>query len=1544
MVWGTPALVGDAGIELVVELQAEDDGTIGFEINSKAGAGAAEEVVVHSQGRAVLTSDVEQPTLDLAGLRERCGAGTISAENCYGALEQSGLKHGPSLRGVVSLHVGLDDAGQTQVLGQLELPSCVASTQADYVLHPSTTDSALQACLGLEAGSAGGKPYLPFAVEEVEVIGPSPSRGWAWARYGASATRKVDVDLCDEQGRVWVRLRGLEAGDQARAQPEAPALSERQAALAAGTEEPAELLTFEEVWQEQVVAKAGAGQIRTLICFVSKPENQQAIAGIIERFDARTKVIFVAEDTADQNYSPDRYGVRRGDSDSYRQTLSRICAAHGEVDGLLYLWALEDSSCLQDAVIVVDILQAMASAQLKCRRLLLAGAFASGLERCYLESWIGFERSLRLAWPQTEVAVIGHQRNADQPASAEQCMPLLWDELHAEKLESAFYLEGKREICRIRPRPLEAAGSLLRSDGTYLIIGGCGGLGLLFARHLAKTRRANLILSGRSALDQKKREQLEALEALGSQVIYLQADICDQAALSEGLQAAEARFGALHGVIHAAGLGGDGSVFAKDAGRFREVLSAKIEGALVLDEVLRGKALDFICYFSSAAAILGDFGSCDYAIGNRFLMAHAQDRHSRQGGGDLHDKAIVINWGLWKDAGMAPGEAEHNHMYLKSSGQRGLEADEGLAIFERLLGQASSQHLVLAGQPSRVHRFLGLAPAAAAAATTSSGSAALGGGRRVPMKGLSTAQCVTWDLKEHASQVLKLTRDRLEMDENLADFGFDSISLTQFGRQLTDHYGVEVSPAVFFSHPTLERLTQYFVETHGAIVEKFYQEDAAAPASRLDLAGAERNLIPLSERRQLRRSHLSVISKPAPATAVPEPIAIIGMSGRFPRARTVDELWDLLARGEDAVEEIPATRFDWRKYYGDPQREPGKTDCKWSGLLPGVDEFDPLFFEISPREAELMDPRQRLLLMEAWKALEDAGYGAAQLGRGKIGMFVGVEQGDYQLLTPGSSSVTANHEGILAARLAYFLNLHGPTMAINTACSSALVALHQACASLRTGECEEALAAGVNLLLTPSFYIAMSQAGMLSKDGKCHAFDRRADGMVPGEAVAVVALKRLSQAQLDGDPIHAVIRGSGINYDGKTNGITAPSGASQSGLLKDVYDRHRINPEEIEYIVTHGTGTKLGDPVEINALCEAFKGYTQRQGFCALTSSKTNLGHTLAASGMVSLIGLVQALGHETIPASLHCEEESNYIDWGASPFYVNKTNKPWPNKDRLRLGAVSAFGMSGTNAHVVVESYRPALSTATARTPPCFLLLLSAKTKAALQKKIEDMIAVLEKGEWPAPALLEMSYTLMCGRQHFAHRFAVVIEDREAAVYGLRQFASLERQPNLFRGEVARSFSGQVALQHYAEQLLAQSGALQDDKAKYQETLRALADLYCQGYELAWQSLYGAQPPRRISLPTYPFAKERYWVPEPVAAVAGGAGQPVLLHPLVHENTSDLSGQRFRTRLSGEEFFLSDHVVQGRRVLPGVAYLEMARAAVARSVGERLRTLARSV
>ncbi|WP_232035849.1 SDR family NAD(P)-dependent oxidoreductase [Methylomusa anaerophila] len=1354
-------------------------------------------------------------------------------------------------------------------------------------------------------------PTYPFARESYWI---AAAGAVAAATAGDKARKrgKPDTDLGDEYGRVCAGMRGLQMQENAEDAPVSP------------SQEPFEMMTFEESWEEQTLPAPAPAEIKTVVCFLSNPAYQQRVIDAVQALGQQTRIIFISQSAGYQKHSRQMYSISPIDRDTYQNAFRSIREEYGNVDAILYLWALEDKGHIQDAACIVRILQAITAVKLNPGRLLLAAQYQSALERCYLESWIGFERSLGLVLPHTQVALIcrgASEGRQEIDIDVEDWLRLLWGELQTGKAQSVLYQDGQRHVCRIRPTSLQAGQRVWRAEGTYLITGGCGGLGFLIAQHIAKMQPVQLILTGRSAIDDEKQAKIKALEDLGSRVLYIQADVCDETRMKEKLNRAKEHFGSIHGVIHAAGTESNQTIFEKEIPSFTEVLAPKIKGALVLDDLLPEEPLDFICYFSSSAAILGDFGSCDYAIGNRFLMAYAHYRNQRQRPG----KAVVINWPLWKDGGMGHQDDENAKMYLKSSGQRFLEAEEGMAVLDRILSQGSAQSLVLVGQRSRVNRFLDLVkdqPAPLGSAVSGSP----GKGRRAEIKGLSLEECLEWDLKENISNLLKISRDKLDAEANLADFGFDSLSLAEFATLLTNHYGIEITPALFFQYSTLAKLTQYFLTGHQAAIREFYrEEEAAGPVGPQKEAAAA--VTAVAARLEPGQPRFEIINSPPSAGGVPEPIAIIGMSGRFPDARNIDEMWAILAQGQEAVREVPADRFTGR-------------GSKWRcGLLPGMREFDPLFFEISPLEAEIMDPRQRLLLQESWKALEDAGYGAARIKTSKIGMFVGVEDGQYGQLAPEKANITSNHNAILAARLAYFLNLSGPNMAINTACSSGLVAAHQACWSLRNQECDTALAAGVNLLLLADMFEVLTQAGMLSADCRCYAFDKRANGLVPGEAVAAVVLKRLSQAQADGDQIYAVIKGSGINYDGKTNGITAPSGSSQTGLLKAVYEQYRLNPEEIEYIVTHGTGTKLGDPVEINALYDAFKDYTRKQSYCALTSTKTNFGHTFAASGLVSLISLVQALRHETIPASLHCEQENDYINWQESPFYVNKAGKPWPQAGaKDRTGAVSAFGMSGTNAHMVVQSYTPEQAGSQPEQVPFFLLALSAKTREALQEKIRDMIAILQNKDWQGKDLLPVSYTLLAGRQHFNHRCAIVIQDREDAVYVWQQAGGEERLPNLFQGKVPRDFKGQKAMQEYGEELLQRSWALKENRNKYQETLYVLADLYCQGYDLPWDGMFGDAKPRCVGLPTYPFAREHYWVSpsgaQPGNSSAAAAVTAAALHPLLHQNTSDLSEQRFSSTFTGQEFFLADHVVKGQPVLPGVAYLEMARAAVAQATG----------
>ncbi|MGG0754206.1 SDR family NAD(P)-dependent oxidoreductase [Brevibacillus laterosporus] len=621
-----------------------------------------------------------------------------------------------------------------------------------------------------------------------------------------------------------------------------------------------------------------------------------------------------------------------------------------------------------------------------------------------------------------------------------------------------------------------------------------------------------------------------------------------------------------------------------------------------------------------------------------------------------------------------------------------------------------------------------------------------------------------------------------------------------------------------------------------------------------------------------------------------EPIAIIGMSGRFAKSRTVHELWEHLSKGNDLVEEV--SRWDLSQYYKE-----GTSYCNQGSFVEHIDQFDPLFFNISGAEAIYMDPQQRIFLEESWKALEDAGYAGAGVEGKKCGVYVGCSGKDYQNLfdtEPPATSFWGNAASIIAARIAYYLDLQGPAIAVDTACSSSLVAIHLACQSLWTKETEMALAGGVFLQSTPAFYLESNRAGMLSPTGRCHTFDERADGFVPGEGAGAIILKRLSDAIADRDHIYGVIRGSGVNQDGSTNGITAPSAKSQERLEQEVYDTFHIQPRNIQMIEAHGTGTKLGDPIEFQALTRSFTKYTDEKHYCAIGSIKSNLGHLAFAAGVTGIIKILLSLQHKQMPPTLHFQKGNSNIEFEDSPFYVNTSLTEWTvEPDKKRCAAISSFGFSGTNAHMVIEEAPRRQITSTLK--PGYLLTLSARTQDQLKQQVEQIIQYCEKADQVHYG--DMCYTLLMGRKHFNHRLAFVVHERNELVPVLKRWLERGKAPEVYTSIVNKNEQReQMELKRYGNECIRNINA--DMTANvYIEQLSMLAFLYTQGYELDFEHLFEDDYYAKISLPTYPFAKEFYWVPESDKNSNrndNNEGQGALneMHPVSLQHTSDVQGE----------------------------------------------------
>jgi len=729
-------------------------------------------------------------------------------------------------------------------------------------------------------------------------------------------------------------------------------------------------------------------------------------------------------------------------------------------------------------------------------------------------------------------------------------------------------------------------------------------------------------------------------------------------------------------------------------------------------------------------------------------------------------------------------------------------------------------------------------------------------------------QLLAW-LKETLARELLMSPDALDDDMKFIDMGLDSITAVTWIRAINKRYGLSIGATKVYSYPTLAEFYQYLLKS-GSQQGLFQNQEQTCSAQ----AVAAATIIEQAPKQATEPVLVCSFALASPAEQEPvqakaaqpeqaqnrcqysttQSIAIIGMAGQFPKADNITQFWQNLVQGRECISDIPPTRWSVEEYYDPDRNAPGKTVCKRMGLLDDVDVFDPLFFNISPSEAEYMDPQQRLFLQTGWHCIEDAGYAPSDLSGSSCGVFVGCTASDYSQLMAGQEHCAQGLMGesvsILPARIAYFLNLQGPCLSIDTACSSSLVALASACDSLVLGHSDLALAGGVYVINGPDIHVKMSKAGMLSPDGRCFSFDQRANGFVPGEGVGVLLLKRLEQAEQDGDDIYAVIRGWGVNQDGKSNGITAPNQESQTRLETGIYKKFAINPEHIQLIEAHGTATKLGDPIEVDALQESFRQFTDRKNYCALGSVKSNIGHLATAAGVSGVIKSVLALQHKQLPPTINYQTLNEHINLEDSPFYVNTDCKPWAAPaGQKRHVAVSSFGFSGTNAHFVLEE-SPAQAVASAATNASVLLVLSAKSGQQLAlyaQEVSDYLA--DQYNSQEINLVDMAYTFQVGRTAMSHRLAVVANTADELRTKLSSYALTgATDQDCFSGEAGKKTANDNSIQGKATQ----------------QQLRQLAERWVAGETIDWPSLYrSGQVQRKHGLPTYPFAREHYWIPE---------------------------------------------------------------------------------
>lgn len=1078
----------------------------------------------------------------------------------------------------------------------------------------------------------------------------------------------------------------------------------------------------------------------------------------------------------------------------------------------------------------------------------------------------------------------------------------------------------------------------LKKDRVYLITGGLGGLGLIFAEFLIDKYQAKLVLTGRSELDENKEKILENLKSLGSEVMYVKADISLKDDVNRLIEEAKKRFGNINGVINCAGVTQDALSVKKNDKEMEKVFAPKIFGTINLDKALKDENLEIFINFSSTTAEIGNVGQCDYAYANSFIDHYCKLLSFERNYG----KVLSINWSLWKDGGMNVGEDKINSI-RHSLGIKPLDTDKGTWVFEHGLQVPFYRFLVFQGYRDKLQKIVSQDEKEHKTKLIKKENINNKDKEKIRKK-------VEKYLKDVLSKEIRLSPEKIDSEEPLEIYGIDSIMITSLNKELENDFG-ELPKTLFFEYQSISQLTDYFADKH---LDKFIQnsenEEEKKPTKMKFEQKIDKNRSSRTPYRYMKKGH----SLKDDVYIKNQDIAIVGISGRYPMSDNVEEFWNNLAKGKDCITEIPIERWDYTKDYSSDRTQTGKSYSKWGGFINHVDKFDPLFFSISPKEAELLDPQERLFLQTVWHTLEDAGYIRNTLKEKKVGVFVGVMYGHYQLYgaeesQKGNVIALSSSYASVANRVSYYFNFNGPSLAVDTMCSSSLTTIHLACDSIKKGESEVAIAGGVNVSIHPNKYIYLSQGKFVSSDGRCRSFGEGGDGYVPGEGVGAVVLKPLEKAIKDKDHIYAVIKGTSINHGGKTNGYTVPNPNAQAEAILDTLKKSKVDPRTINYIEAHGTGTSLGDPIEIAGLVKAFGEYTDDKQYCSIGSVKSNIGHLESAAGIAGITKLVLQMKYKKLLPSIHSSKFNGNINFKNTPFHVQHELEDWKpvvlsedGKDKKypRRAGISSFGAGGANAHIILEEYENRIVEVESKMNGEKIIVLSAKNEERLKEYASKLYEFLQEESHlmingdERVSIDQIAYTLHMRREPMEQRVAFLVSNIQELIEQLQNYCEgRDNKNSIFTGNTKIDKDKIELLVHGDDEKEIINNIIEHNE------LAKLSQLWVHGFKVDWSLLYSEEIASNVSLPKYPFAQERYWVPitEKSRYLTKSMDK---LHPLIDVNTSNLKEQKFVTKLIGNEYYIEDHVIFDKKLFPGAAYIELARAAGEIASEEKVRKI----
>lgn len=1407
-------------------------------------SGVGETWTRHFTAKLGAEASPQPKPLDLAKLEASCGE-TAAPADFYQKMADIGLNYGPKFQTIESLRYS-----ETEVLAELRVQGDIRG----FTLPPTLLDGALHAMAVGLLREDDGNLFLPVGVGRLQCFQPVESHCYCYAQWKQNTgdTRTADLTLLDENGVVVAVIEELRVQRINRA-----VLRQMSGA---GSER----LLFDLKWEDFRLPTSQVENTHWLL--VESGEREDPLASLLskqlsERGHQVTRVQLTAgAEAAQRSERSDRDEPFQLDGVDASQWTRFLATSDPEgafpFAGVAWLFGNEDNQQLGESSRLLAFVHALQHAGIRAidcgLSLITRDALAAEEERTteprQTRFW-GLGRVLSAEQPEFRCRLIdlAAEQLADD-ATTETLTDILLTESRDNQLvvREGRILAPRMKRANVRKRGVSFSAN---PEKAYLITGGLGMLGRQAAKWLGDAGAGQVVLVSRRAADEATQAFLQEIESQGCRVEVHSADMGQR----DDVAALMKRFGdellPLGGVIHAAGVLDDALIADQTPERFAKVIAPKAGGAELLHEFTESLPLDFFILYSSAASVLGSPGQSNYATANAYLDGLAWRRRA------AGLPATCLNWGPWTE-GMANDERILKRLALQ--GITPLTVSEAHDAMERMLDADLVQATVLDVDWRRMRSGLGgEAPPMLEPLMPSKQASRMGDSELVAqlkrLSGAAQKELLVKTVQDSLQGILS-TPDAPEIDRPLIEMGLDSLMAVEFGTELQQMLGDQfaITPTMLFDHPTIDAIADH-------VLELIVSEAGDTPAEEAKPQGPQ--------------------PEDAAPARVKEPIAIVGVSCRFPGAENVDQFWDNLLNGVDSVSEAPNDRWDVERFYSQ-QPQDGKMYTKEGGFLDDVACFDADFFNISPLEACWTDPQHRLLLENTYYALEDAGISPHPLADANVGVFMGMMAQDYAFLQSWEDeNIIKAFQGAGLShsagvgRISYVFGFEGPSVAVDTASSSSLVALCQAMRSLQDGHCNMAVAGGVNAILAPGNSLLMSKAGLLSPDGRCKSFSAAADGFGRGEGCGVVVLKRLSDAQRDGDRILAVVRGGSVVHNGFSGGITSPSGKSQSRAIREALRDAEVAPSQVQYLEAHGTGTEFGDPMELGAAASVYGQGRKPDNPLLVGSVKANISHLEAAGGVSGLIKTVLALHHEVLPPQVHFEEPSPHIPWQRMPLKVVTEKTEWKGPDRY--AGVTALGLVGTNAHVILSAAPPAeaadgkdaptaakkVASSNGSQPtadsalksdpansaaerPQQLLVLSARSPQALDQLASSYANFL--ASQPADAFSNICHTAATGRRHYEHRLAVVADSPGDAINRLRQAVgdaqtanrssngdgSHSADPNVARAEsaspprVAWLFPEQATaeLSRYARELLKTEPAFADSMRTLDERLQQYA------------------------------------------------------------------------------------------------------------------------